>query len=47
MNEEEEDNADVGEGIRVSGYESPLDFRSPMGLSFYLSILSETGIPAH
>ncbi|GFH16342.1 uncharacterized protein HaLaN_12739, partial [Haematococcus lacustris] len=39
--EEGEDAGSQSIGMRVSGYESPLDFRSPMGFTFYLSILSE------
>ncbi|GLC43437.1 hypothetical protein PLESTB_001557200 [Pleodorina starrii] len=30
----------VSVATRVAGYESPLDFRSPMGFSFYLSIFN-------
>ncbi|KAL6763956.1 hypothetical protein V8C86DRAFT_2484646 [Haematococcus lacustris] len=38
--EEEEGAGSQSIGMRVSGYESPLDFRSPMGFTFYLSILN-------
>ncbi|KAG2448420.1 hypothetical protein HYH02_006312 [Chlamydomonas schloesseri] len=36
--EETEANENAGVAARVAAYESPLDFRSPMGFSFYLSI---------
>lgn len=36
--EETEKNENAGVAARVAAYESPLDFRSPMGFSFYLSI---------
>lgn len=41
VSEEDEENMDVREGLRVAQYESPLDFRAPMGFIFYLAILSE------
>ncbi|KAG2493037.1 hypothetical protein HYH03_008700 [Edaphochlamys debaryana] len=36
----EEENESRGISSRVATYESPLDFRSPMGFSFYLSIFN-------
>ncbi|GIL73561.1 hypothetical protein Vretimale_5175 [Volvox reticuliferus] len=36
--DEKSDPDDASVATRVAGYESPLDFRSPMGFSYYLSI---------
>ncbi|KXZ55124.1 hypothetical protein GPECTOR_3g276 [Gonium pectorale] len=38
--EEEEGPTSAAVAARVANYESPLDFRSPMGFSFYLAILN-------
>ncbi len=40
VNDEENDGESAGEALRVSGYESPIDFRSPMGFTFYMSMVT-------
>mmetsp|Transcript_35943 Transcript_35943/g.80010 ORF Transcript_35943/g.80010 Transcript_35943/m.80010 type:complete len:189 (-) Transcript_35943:768-1334(-) len=40
VDEDSESNRGASESISVSGYESPLDFRSPMGFSYYLAIIN-------